>query len=316
MSTQVQYRRGTATENNAFTGALAEITVDTTNWTLRVQDGATAGGYTLASLTATQTLTNKTLSSPTFTGSATGTANITLTGNIGATNLNITGNIVDTGAISIITAASGNVNLAPNGTNVIVATTTGANVTGTLTATGNVTGSNLVTAGLLSINSGNSSGTVITNAGGNGVGNIGSETGYFNTAHVKATSAQYADVAEKYVADQNYEPGTVVEIGGLAEVTATTQPRSTKIAGVVSTNPAFVMNSCETNPNAVDVALLGRVPCRVVGTINKGDILCSSHIPGVATADSMPTYGSIVGKALEQYNSNEVGTIEVLVGRL
>jgi len=344
MASQVQYRRGTNAQNAAFTGALAEITVDTTNGTLRVHDAITVGGSNIATVAyvtsqisalSANSITNGTSSVAVIasggniranvggstvqtisTGLVEITGAVSATGNVSGGNLNVTGNIVDTGAMALVTGASGNVSLAPNGSIVVAVTTTGANVAGTLTATGNVTGGNLATAGIVTVNSGNISGTVLVNAGGNGVGNIGSASGYFNTAHVKATSAQYADVAEKYVADQNYEPGTVVEIGGSAEVTMTTQLRSTKIAGVVSTNPAFVMNSCETDPNAVDVALLGRVPCRVVGTINKGDILCSSHIPGVATADSTPTYGSIVGKALEQYNSNEVGIIEVLVGRL
>jgi hypothetical protein len=305
MSTQVQYRRGTATENNAFTGALAEITVDTTNLTLRVHDGLTAGGSNIATV-AYVTAQISSLSSNSITD---GTSNVKVFNN-------------------------GNVAITVGGTaNVGIFTATGANIAGTLNATGNanvgnlgtagliistgnVTGGNLVTAGLLSVNSGNSAGTVITNAGGNGVGNIGSASGFFNTAHVKATSAQYADLAEKYIADQFYQPGTVLEIGGPAEVTATSSLRSTRIAGVVSTNPAFIMNSGENNINAVEIALLGRVPCRVVGTINRGDLLCSSDIVGVATSDPTPTVGSIVGKALESYDSNDIGVIEVLVGKV
>jgi len=83
----------------------------------------------------------------------------------------------------------------------------------------------------------------ILNNAGNGVGNIGNATGYFNTAFVKATSAQYADLAEMYVADSDYEPGTVLIFGGNNEVSISTTDADNRVAGVVSTNPAHVMNS-------------------------------------------------------------------------
>jgi len=158
----------------------------------------------------------------------------------------------------------------------------------------------------------------IFNGNANGVGNIGSSGTYFNTVFAKATSAQYADVAEKYLADTQFAPGTVLEIGGSAEVTATTGYASTRIAGVVSTNPAFIMNSSETSENSVELALLGRIPCRVVGKIERGDMLCSSRIAGVATALNENLYkpGAVIGKALESYNSVSEGVIEILVGRL
>ena len=139
-----------------------------------------------------------------------------------------------------------------------------------------------------------------------------------NTVFAKATSAQYADVAEKYVADKIYPPGTVVEFGGDAEVTITTVSSSPSVAGIISTNPAFIMNAGENNINAVAVALLGRVPCRVVGDIKKGDRLVSSDIPGVAKKLNPAEYqpGCILGKALENYSSSEPGVIEVIGGRL
>ena len=203
-----------------------------------------------------------------------------------------------------------------------------------LSVTGNVQGGNLRTAGLISatgaingaaltgtsltVSTGNITGGNIVNANANGVGNIGTTGGFFNTVFAKATSAQYADVAEKYRADAQYVPGTVLEIGGSAEVTATTDYASTRIAGVVSTNPAFIMNSSETSENSVELALLGRIPCRVVGKIERGDMLCSSRIAGVATALNENLYkpGAVIGKALESYNSVSDGVIEILVGRL
>lgn len=157
----------------------------------------------------------------------------------------------------------------------------------------------------------------ILNSGANGVGNIGNATTYFNTVFAKATSAQYADLAEMYTADVEYAPGVLLEFGGDTEVTATTQNHTTKIAGIVSTNPSYLMNAAQSGEYVVAVALIGRVPCQVVGTIHKGDRLVASDITGVATVLDDAAYkpGCIVGKALENYQSTKVGTIEVAVGR-
>lgn len=158
----------------------------------------------------------------------------------------------------------------------------------------------------------------ILNGGSSGTGNIGAAGGTFNTVFAKATSAQYADVAEKYVADSAYPPGTVLEFGGNQEVTMSSSYHSTSVAGVVSTNPAYIMNADATGDAVVELALLGRVPCNVIGTIKKGDRLVSSQVPGVATALNSKVYqpGCIIGKALENYDSERVGTIEVVVGRV
>jgi len=134
-----------------------------------------------------------------------------------------------------------------------------------------------------------------------------------------ATSARYADLAEKYTSDRDYEPGTVVELGGEQEVTQTRRSRSTAIAGIVSTNPAHLMNDQLKSQHVVDVALIGRVPCMVTGIINKGDLLVSSSRPGHACAwtnATNPPAGSIVGKAIENKTDEDPGVIEVLVGRL
>ena len=157
----------------------------------------------------------------------------------------------------------------------------------------------------------------IVNSSANGVGNIGSATTYFNTVFAKATSAQYADLAEIYVADNSYGPGTVVEFGGNNEITATTSTHSVQAAGIISTQPAYLMNSTQAGEHALEVALIGRVPCSVVGTIRKGDRLVSSDRPGVAQALNINLYqpGCIIGKSLEDYNSAEPGVIEVAVGR-
>ena len=131
-----------------------------------------------------------------------------------------------------------------------------------------------------------------------------------------ATAAQYADLAENYVADAQYEPGTVLIFGGQHEVTASRQPDSNKIAGVVSTEPGVLMNKDCEGEFIVALAFTGRVPTKVKGTINKGDMMVSSNIEGVAVASANPAIGTVIGKALESYDSEEVGVIEVVVGRL
>jgi hypothetical protein len=132
-----------------------------------------------------------------------------------------------------------------------------------------------------------------------------------------ASSARYADLAERYLSDQNYDPGTVMEFGGHKEVTVSQHSHTTRVAGAISTLPAYEMNTGLEGEHVAVIALTGRVPCRVVGTINKGDLLVASHIPGVATKLNMDLYqpGCILGKSLENYNSNIVGVITVVVGK-
>ena len=184
-------------------------------------------------------------------------------------------------------------------------------VNGVVSAAGNIVGGN-VSVGTGTVTLGN-----IVNANGNGVGNIGSSSLYFNTIFAKATSAQYADLAEMYVADQDLIPGTVVEFGGEYEIRASQISHSTAVAGIISTNPSYLMNAAQPGEHTVPVALTGRVPCRVTGTIHKGDRLVASDFAGVATVLDMTRYepGCIIGKALENYDSNTVGVIEVAVGR-
>jgi hypothetical protein len=154
----------------------------------------------------------------------------------------------------------------------------------------------------------------IINSGSNGVGNIGSSAGYFNTVFAKATSAQYADLAEVYAADAAYEPGTVLSFGGLSEVTVSTVSGDSRIAGIVSTNPSYVMNATLSSEHTAVVALTGRVPTKVSGPVSKGDMIVSAG-NGRAMACATPAMGSVIGKALENHISGD-GIIEVVVGRL
>jgi hypothetical protein len=187
MPTTLQFRRGTSTQNDAFTGALGEVTVDTTNDALRIHDNSTAGGF-----------------------------------------------------------------------------------------------------------------------------------------ETVARQAKYADVAERYHADQVYEPGTVVSFGGEKEITQSTSDADKRVAGVLSTDPYAVMNSPHRQPEMLNefhppIALLGRVPTKVIGTVAKGDIMVTSTTAGHArawTEDNNPPAGTIIGKSVEDKNTDGAGVIEVVVGRL
>lgn len=157
--------------------------------------------------------------------------------------------------------------------------------------------------------------TAIVNGGTNGVGNIGATGAAFNTIFAKATSATYADLAEIYVSDKHYIPGTVVVFGGDKEVTVSILSHDPSVAGVVSTDPAYLMND---SADGIAVALQGRVPCRVLGPVTKGDRVASSDVRGVAERLDMAKYqpGCIIGKALESVPDGEMATIEVVVGRV
>jgi hypothetical protein len=127
--------------------------------------------------------------------------------------------------------------------------------------------------------------------------------------------ATYADLAEYYEGDQEYEPGTVLVFGGDKEVTTTKLMNDTRSAGVVSTDPAYTMNQAQTGIR-VCIALAGRVPCKVVGRVKKGDMLTTSSTAGYAVKALNPTLGAIIGKALEDKDYGEAGVIQVAVGRV
>jgi hypothetical protein len=145
----------------------------------------------------------------------------------------------------------------------------------------------------------------------NATANIGSATAYFNTVFGKATTAQYADLAENYLGDAEYAPGTVLDFDGAQEVTLSTRDSSKRVAGVVSTNPAHLMNSTLDGAHVTAVALAGRVPTQVTGTIAKGDLMVSAG-NGRARAEANPAVGTVIGKALENFDGGE-GTIEIVI---
>ena len=146
---------------------------------------------------------------------------------------------------------------------------------------------------------------------------LGTATEQWNTIYGNTVEATYADLAERYASDAPYEPGTVLVFGGEAEVTTTTMLASTKVVGIVSTDPALKMNSAagnsETHPY---IALKGRVPCKVIGEINRGDLLVTSDKAGYAKRSlGVPMIGTVIGKAIGNNESGE-GIIEVFVSMM
>ena len=159
---------------------------------------------------------------------------------------------------------------------------------------------------------------VIAHSGTTGVGDIGSSGSTFATVYATtfsgvSTTAKYADLAENYQGDKTYNPGTVVMFGGSAEVTAA-EADTTAVAGVVSTNPAHLMNGQLTGANVVPVAFTGRVPCQVIGPVKKGDLMVSAGF-GYAKASADPKVGQVIGKALQEVTFAGKAVIEVVVGR-
>jgi len=155
----------------------------------------------------------------------------------------------------------------------------------------------------------------IEKIGSNAVGNIGSSSNYFNQVFATATTALYADVAERFAADEVLEPGTVVELGGINEITRSTQDLSENVFGVISTRPAYTMNGgAGENDTHPPVAMTGRVPVKCVGTIRKGDRLVSAG-DGVARAAGLgeATAFNVIGRSLENKTTTDIGTIEAIV---
>lgn len=198
-----------------------------------------------------------------------------------------------------------------------IATTTQLSALAESDTLDSVTGRDATTSNSISVGGMTVSGSITSSANNSHV--IGGPTNRFATVYATtfdgtALQAQYADLAENYVSDKPYEPGTVLMFGGDAEVTECVGFLNPKVAGVVSTNPAYLMNS---TTDGVAIALKGRIPCKVEGAVNKGDLLVSSATPGVATAltqdSAMPNAICIIGKAIETSSNTGIKLIEIAV---
>jgi hypothetical protein len=232
-----------------------------------------------------------------------GTTGISASGNITG------GNVIASGSLVVGSFAPSSLSTAGN--------VTGGNILtgGLVSVTGNITGSYFIGNGSqltgLAATYGNSNVvTLLATFGSNSI----STTGNITAANLNSPAA---DLAEMYSAEADYAPGTVVKFGGSQEITITSSSHCTQVAGIVSTSPSYLMNSAQAGDHVLPVALTGRVPCQVMGVIAKGDRLVSSNIAGVATTLDKTLYepGCIIGKALEDYSSTEIGVIEVAVGR-
>ena len=256
-----------------------------------------------------------------------GASTVSATGNITGGNV-LTGGIVSsTGNISSAANVSGSfilgngsqltglsaavsVTKIVNGTSEANIGASGGNLSITIGATSNVVviDTTTVYANVVSVRS-------IAKTGTNAVGNIGSSSNYFERVFATATTALYADVAERFAADEVMEPGTVVELGGTAEITRSQRDLSDTVFGVISTKPAFTMNGGagedDTHPA---VAMTGRVPVKVIGTVRKGDRLVSAG-NGIARAANPGeiTAFNVIGRSLVDKTTAEEGAIEAIV---
>jgi hypothetical protein len=143
--------------------------------------------------------------------------------------------------------------------------------------------------------------------------NLGSPSSWWNILYGVSTQAKYADLAEHYAADAEYDPGTVVVFGGVEEITVSDISHDPRVAGVISTDPAYLMNAA--NPG-LPVALTGRVPCQVQGPVTKGDRLVNIRSGVAGRLDPvLHQYGCIIGKSLDEIADDSTQTIEIVVGR-
>jgi hypothetical protein len=258
---------------------------------------ATAGTFTSVSGdgSALTSLNASNISSGTLAQARLANASVTL----GSTALTLGSTVTTVAGLSSVTSTSfvgaltgaattaGTVTTAAQPNITSVGTLTSLSVSGALTTTNITTGAN-TTAGTI--------------------------TGNFSLSAGSRLNATYADLAERYVADAAYEPGTVLVFGGSKEVTVTGEVSSRKVAGVVSTNPAYLMNSECQGEYVVDLALIGRVPCKVMGPVCKGDLIVTSENTGYGMVNNEAPAGSIIGKSLEFMNELD-GVVEILVGR-
>jgi len=335
---------GTAITGTTGTFSGAITSTSATIGAVSGTNGTFSGAITGAAITGT---------TGTFSGAITGTSAAisgaisgtsgTFTGNIIAANiiisggsLSTTGNVNASGVFNgsgagltnipnsalinrtitingVAVALGGNITLAQGGVTSVTGTTnqiTASASTGaiTLSLPQNIhTGANPTFAGLIS------SGDLIPSA--NLTQNIGSTTAWWNNIYGTAIHAQYADLAERFEADQPLMPGTVVELGGAAEITSVGADLSENVFGVISTRAAYLMNSQagsdQTHP---PVAVQGRVPVRVIGKVRKGDRLVSAGA-GLARAGGRGEINTwnVIGRALANNVIPGEGLVEAVV---
>ena len=293
---------GNITGGNILSGGLASVTGNITGGNVNT---------TLLAATTVSATANVQGGNLRTTGAISATGNIDSSGNIAGTFFLGNGSQLSglSSAVSVtkivngsteanIGAPGGNANISVGGTSNVVVFTTGG----------------IITSGAITVNSG-AAATAIINGAGNAIGNIGSTSGYFNRIFAQATTALYADVAERFAADDIMDAGTVVELGGEKEITRSQQELSENVFGVISTRAAYLMNGGagddDTHP---PVAMTGRVPVKVIGYVKKGDRLVSAG-NGIARSAqrSEITSFNVIGRSLVDKTTPDHGTIEAIV---
>ena len=326
---------GTIVGGNLGTGGTITATGNITGGNI-----ITAGSFQSASISSSGNVDGgnlRTVGLVTATGNVTGGnvisgalvqgTNMSATANVQGGNLRTTGLISSTGNItssgnvdavyfigngSALTGISSAVSVTKiqNGTSEANVGASGGNINFNIGGTSNVmvvSGSGVVLTGLTTPS--------VAKSGSNAVGNIGSESNYFNQVFATATTALYADVAERFEADEVMDPGTVVELGGAKEITRSRTDLSENVFGVISTRPAFTMNGgAGENDTHPPVAMTGRVPVKVVGQVTKGDRLVSAG-NGIARAAlaGEPTPFNVIGRSLVDKTTDDLGTVEAIV---
>jgi len=255
----------------------------------------TVSGAAQANITSVGTLSSLTVSANVSAG------NVNATGKVFAPTIEGTEVVTGTGGLSMPSGG----NIAGNGS---VNLTGIANIAGT----GSISGFGISAS---SVDTTTITATALTSGANTTAGSI---TGNWSLTAGSKLEATYADLAEYYNGEEVYEPGTVVCFGGSKEVHVSDEKGSRRVAGIVSTNPAYVMNSeCPGIP--VAVALQGRVPCKVTGSCQKGDVMVSDGQGGATAWYHVATImhpGMTLGKAIEDKTNNELSILEVAVGRL
>ena len=276
------------TVSSATSAGSATTAGSTTSAVTFNNSGSGVGSGTSFNGGTARTVSYNTIGAPSTTGTnASGTWGINVSGSAGSAGSATTAGTVTTAAQPAITS---------------VGTLSGLTVSGTT-------------------NTGTLQSTTITTGSSSTAGTI---TGDYTLTAGSTLNATYADLAEKYTADQDYEPGTVVSFGGNAEVQVMGTSNSPKVAGIITTNPAQVYNAeCTAGEGefVVELALIGRVPCKVIGPVQKGDLIVTSEQPGFGKSADEDTVkpGTIIGKAISAYDPQgdmtPDGVCEVLVGR-
>jgi hypothetical protein len=301
-------------------GTVASATLATYATTANSVAGANVTGTVASATLATYATTANAVAGANVSGTVASATLATY-----ATTANAVAGANVSGAVALATSAtsanavaganvSGTVALATSATTATKAGTVTTAAQPNITSTGTLT--SLTVSGALNVMSGTLTADTLTTGAS---GTAGVITGNWSLSSGSRLTATYADLAENYEGDAEYSPGQVVDFGGEKEVTLSTTKCSQRVAGVVSTDPAFMMN--ENCPgHKVAVALQGRVPTQVTGRCEKGDIMVSDG-KGHATAwynvtTRITQPGVVIGKAIQSYSGSDTGIIEIAIGRL